>query len=229
MRLEVELAPDPADRGLGQAGPPGHRGPGPVRGILRHLLQRRGDDLFHLVQQDRRRPARPGLVAQPVQPAGQEPVPPPRHRRLPHPQLRRDHLIVPALRAGQHDLGPQRQRLRGLRPPRPPHQLVPLRIRQHQLSLGPPRPPAVFQPGQPVSGEPPPPVPDRRQGDPHGLGDARINRPRLRARQHNPRPYCHPVPALGPPLQDRAVIITQLDLNGRRPVMSHPETIPITT
>src|SRR4029077_2851002 len=39
-----------------------HRGPRPVRGVLRHLLQRGGDDLLHLVQQDRRRPARPRLI-----------------------------------------------------------------------------------------------------------------------------------------------------------------------
>jgi hypothetical protein len=48
-------------------------------------------------------------------------------------------------KGGQHDLRPQRQGLRGLSPPRPPGELVPLRIRQLQAGLGPPGPLRVGQ------------------------------------------------------------------------------------
>jgi hypothetical protein len=67
-----------------------------------------------------------GLVGQPVQAPPGKPSPPPGHGSLGHAQLRRDGLVVLALSAGQHDLRPQRQRLRARRPPRPPGQLIPL-------------------------------------------------------------------------------------------------------
>jgi hypothetical protein len=132
-----------------------------VRGVLGGLLQGRHDHVLDLVQQDRRRPARPRLIYQPVQPPLGEPAPPPRHCRLGHPQLPGDLLIAPASGAGQDDLRPQRQCLGGLRPPRPPGQLVPLGISQHQPCLRPARPGAVREPAQPVLSEPRPPLPHR--------------------------------------------------------------------
>ena len=54
MRFEIELPPDPPDRGPAQPTALCHRGQRPVRGVLRSLLQGGGDDLLHLVQQDRR-------------------------------------------------------------------------------------------------------------------------------------------------------------------------------
>ena len=77
-----------------------------------------------------------------------------------------DGLVLPALRAGQHDLRPQRQDLRGLRPPRPPLQLVPLGIGQGQPGLAPARTRAVSQPAWAVPGEPPPPLAHRFNGKP---------------------------------------------------------------
>jgi hypothetical protein len=65
------------------------------------------------------------------------------------PQLRRDGLVLTAVGAGQHDLRPQRQHLRGLAPPRPPGQLLPLGTRQHEVRLPPPRPRGVPEPGRP--------------------------------------------------------------------------------
>ena len=59
MRFEVRPAPDPPHRRSPQPGSGRHRGPRPVRRVLRFLLQRRHQHLFDLVQQDRRR--RPGL------------------------------------------------------------------------------------------------------------------------------------------------------------------------
>ena len=53
------------------------------------------------------------------------------HRRLGHARVR-GLLAAPAFRACQHDLRPQCQRLRGLRPPRPPGQLIPLGLSQRE-------------------------------------------------------------------------------------------------
>ena len=80
-----------------------------MRGVLRGLLQRRHDHVLDPVQQDRRRPARPRLVGQPVQPQLREPPAPLGHGARRHPQVRGDLLVRGALRAGQHDPGPQRQ------------------------------------------------------------------------------------------------------------------------
>ena len=54
-------------------------------------------------------------------------------------QLPGDLSVGQPVCAGQHDLRAQRQRLRGLRPPRPPGQLLTLGVGQHPLRLGPPR------------------------------------------------------------------------------------------
>ena len=153
VRLQVEPPPDPADRGLRQAAAAGHRGPRPVRRVPGDLLQGGGDDLLNLVQQDRRRPARPLLIAQPVQPALDEPAPPPGHVVLAGPQLRRYGLVLPALRAGQHDLRAQRQYLRGLATPCPPGQLLTLGARKHEIRLPAPWPRGVRQPRRAGLGE----------------------------------------------------------------------------
>ena len=144
--LEVEPPPDPPDRRLRQAAARGHRGPRPVRRVRRGLLQRRHHHVLDLVEQDRRRPARARLVDQTLEPVRHEPGTPAGHRPWRHPQLGGDLLVRQPVGAAQHDLRPQRQRLRGLRPPRPPRQLLPLGIGQHQLGLRPPRPQAVDQP-----------------------------------------------------------------------------------
>ena len=134
---------------LRQPGTLRHRGPRPVRRVRRGLLQRRGDHVFDLVEQDRRRPTRARLVDQPVQPrrrrTGAATWPPCARR---HPQSVGDLLVRPPRSAQrQHDPRPQRQRLRRLRPPRPPRQLFALVVGEHQLRLRPPRPLAVDQPG----------------------------------------------------------------------------------
>ena len=90
-----------------------------MRVLARGGLQRGHDHVLDLVQQDRRRPARPRLIMQALQPPGDEPGPPPLHGRLIHPQISGGLLVRPALRAAQHDLRPQRQELGGLRPPGP--------------------------------------------------------------------------------------------------------------
>ena len=210
MRLEVELAPDPADRGLAQPAACCHRGPRPVRGVGRHLLQRGGDDLFHLVQQDRQRPARPRLISQPVQPLRGEPAAPFAHRRRIDPQAGGGLLVRRPLRAGQHDLGPQRQRLAGLGPPRPPRQLIPLLAGQHQLSHRQARPVMIGQPRQAILSEPPPPLAHRHPRRPQLRGHPRHARPRLRARQHDPRPLRQPrQPALRPADKLSTILISQ--------------------
>ena len=58
--------------------------------LRRCLLQRRHDHVLDLVQSDRRRPARPILIDQPLQTLGQEPPPPLADRRRMHAQRCRD-------------------------------------------------------------------------------------------------------------------------------------------
>ncbi len=140
MRLEAEIAPDPADGRLAQPGLLRHRRPRPVRGVTRSLLQRRHDHLFDLVHRDRRRPARPVLIHQGVQTPGHETGTPfTRHRPM-HPQPGRDLHIGQTLRAREHDPASQGQRLRTRRPTSPPLQRLPLISGQHQLDLRSPNP-----------------------------------------------------------------------------------------
>ncbi len=163
-----------------------------MRGVLRGLLQRRHDHVLDPVQQDRRRPARPRLVGQPVQPQLREPPAPLGHGARRHPQVRGDLLVRGALRAGQHDPGPQRQGLRALRPPRPGSQLVPLGIGEHQPGLRPARALTIGQAAQPLPGEPPAPL-DHRLGRSAQPGrDPLMRHPGLRAGQHDPRPQRTP-------------------------------------
>ena len=99
---------------------------------------------------------RAGLIAQPVQPGCQEPVPPLPHGCPADAQPRRRRGVAAALGAGQHDPGPQRQPLRGLAARGPSLQNPPLGIGQHQRlqpvithATSRPRPqgPVTIQPG----------------------------------------------------------------------------------
>ncbi|MCW2930556.1 MAG: hypothetical protein JWM19_1518 [Actinomycetia bacterium] len=85
-------------------------------GALRDLFQGAHHHLLHLGIGDGPRDARPGLIAQPVQPGRQEPGPPLGHGGPADAQPRRDRGIAAALGAGQHDPCPQCQPLRGLPP-----------------------------------------------------------------------------------------------------------------
>ena len=118
MRLEAEGSPDPPDRGGRQSRVTGHPGPRPVRGPLGRGLQGVDDDLLDLLHPDHRRPARPGLVNQPVKTTLNEPAAPLAHRRQRHPQLPGHLGVRGPRRRRQHDPAPQRQRLGGLAPPR---------------------------------------------------------------------------------------------------------------
>ena len=75
-----------------------------------------------------------GSSASPSRRLLHEPPPPLAHRLRPHPHLGGHLLVGFTCRATQHDPTPLRQRLRGLRPPRPPLQRLPLLVGQHQLS-----------------------------------------------------------------------------------------------
>jgi hypothetical protein len=87
-------------------------------GVGRHLLQGGHHHFFDLVEQDRRRTARPRLVDQAVEAFVDEPASPFGDRVLHHPQVGRDLLVGrPGCGAAQDDPGAQRQRLRRLRPP----------------------------------------------------------------------------------------------------------------
>ncbi len=130
----------PPDRGGTQPAAFGHLRPRPVRGVLRGLLQRGHHHRLHPISGDRRRPPRARLVTQPVHAVLDEPAPPLADRRCRHPQILGDILVGQTIRARQHDPRPQRQRLRRLRPTRPPRQLGTLVIGQRQLGLRPPGP-----------------------------------------------------------------------------------------
>jgi hypothetical protein len=81
---------------------------------------------------DRARHPGTGLIAQPVQPGRQEPGPPPGHGAPADAQPRRAGSVAPALRAGQHDPGPESQPLSGPTAPGPVSQNPPLGLGQHQ-------------------------------------------------------------------------------------------------
>ena len=181
-----------------------------MRGVLRLVLQRRHDDIFDPVQQDRWRAARPRFVGQAIEPVLDEPAPPPGDRARCDPQVRGHLLVRHALRAGQHDLGPQRQRLRRLGPPRPAHQLIALRAGQRQPGLRPPRPVMIREPVQPGLREPRAPFAHRVGGQPQLYGDTGITGGRLRARQHDPGPFRQPRrPALRHAGKLETVVISQ--------------------
>jgi len=59
---ELEGLPDSPDRRLGQSRTLDHRRPRPVRGIRRRLLQRGDHDRLHLIDADRGRASRPGIL-----------------------------------------------------------------------------------------------------------------------------------------------------------------------
>jgi hypothetical protein len=96
----------------------------------RGLPQSSGDDLLDLVVADKPGPAGPRLVRQPLQPFPQEPAPPLRHHVPGNAQFSGYGADRPALGAGQDDPRPLSQRLRGLPPPRPGSQRLPLVVGQ---------------------------------------------------------------------------------------------------
>jgi hypothetical protein len=73
--------------------------------LARRLLQCRHDHPLHLIHRDRRRPARPILVHQPVQSPGHEAAAPLADRRRMHAQISSDLAVRRPLGTGQHDLG----------------------------------------------------------------------------------------------------------------------------
>ena len=160
-----------------------------MRRVGRRLLQRRHHHLFDLVQQDRRRPARARLIDQAVQAVVDEPAPPLGDRVLHHPQVGRDLLVRrPGCGAGQDDPRPQRQRLRRLRPPRPPLQLVAFGAGQHQIRLRASRPSAVDQAIHTGGFKSLAPLVDRCHRHTQIGRHPRRHRRRLGQRQHNPGP-----------------------------------------
>ena len=134
VRLELETPPDPPDRRRRQPGARGHRGPGPVRGVRRGLLQRGDHHVLDLVEQDRRadgrgaarRPARraggrrTGPASGSPSPASPATGPPPRCSTSPSAQA--STIFDRSANA-----------CAVIRPPRPPGQLLPLGVGQHQL------------------------------------------------------------------------------------------------
>ena len=135
MRLEVELPPDPPDRGLGQPCVPPSR-PETSACPRRCGLQGGDQDLLDPVQQDRGRTPRPRLVDQPVQPEPDEPGTPAVDGGLGNAELGSDLLVRFAVGTAQHDPRPVRKELRGLGPGRPPCQLLTLNSGQHQVRPG---------------------------------------------------------------------------------------------
>ena len=146
-----------------------------------------------------------------------EPAPPARHVVLAGPQLRGDGLVLPALRAGQHDLRPQRQHLRRLPPPRPPGQLLPLGARQHEVRLPPPWARGVREPGRPGPGEPRAPLPHRLNGKPQLSSHPGIPLGRVRAGQHDPGALLQAaVPGTRQPLKLSPVLARQRQRRNRK-------------
>ena len=108
---------------------------GTNRRVLRCRLEGCDRDVLDLLGRDRRRVPRSRLVGQTIKAILPEPGTPPadRVRRAAHPPGNR--FVIKTLTAAEHDPGPQRQRLRGLRPPRPPRQLFTLIIGENQFNF----------------------------------------------------------------------------------------------
>ena len=130
--LQPESPPDPVHARRGDAHLPGQFPLGPVGGPFGDLFQGADHHLLHLGIADRARHPRPRLIAQAVQPAGQEPGPPLGHRAPVDLQPRGHRGVAAALGARQHDPRPQRQPLRGLPAPGPVLQPLLLGIGQDQ-------------------------------------------------------------------------------------------------
>jgi hypothetical protein len=136
VRLEAEVAPDPADGRLRQPGPFGHRRPRPVGGVAWGLFQRRDHHLLDLVKRDGRRPTRPILIDKAIQTQLQEPPSPLAHSGQMHAQIGGHLNVGRAFGARQHDARTHRQHLRRLRPPGPAGQRRPFLIGEHQRWRG---------------------------------------------------------------------------------------------
>ena len=121
MRLEPERPPDPGHRGLGHPASPwpstGSTSASPSGGVLSSVVTIDRSTSSSVIV--RGSPGR-GSSASPSSRLADEPGPPLAHRRRAAPQLGGDVLVRLALRGGQHDPAPQRQRLRALRASRPP-------------------------------------------------------------------------------------------------------------
>jgi len=138
MRLQPELPPDPTDRGLVQADLGSHRPGRPLRGaVVGGGLQRRHDHLLDDLIGHLARLTRSRLVHQPVHSLRGEPGSPLAHRDRIAPQPLRDRLVRRAIRCGEHDPTPQRQRLLRLATSSPPLERLALVIAQHDLSRRP--------------------------------------------------------------------------------------------
>jgi hypothetical protein len=127
----VRRSTRPRHRALGQAGLGRHRPGRQVRGVLRRRLQRlEHHRLDPLVGNRARRPGR-GFVKKLIESISDEPCTPLTHRPAPDVQLVGDLGVRGTARAAQHNPRPQRQRLSGLRPTRPPLQRLDLRLAEN--------------------------------------------------------------------------------------------------
>src|SRR5439155_10316838 len=93
------------------------------------------DHAFNVVVADRARRTRTRLVDQPIETPFEKPAAPLPDRRLVHIEFRRHRHVVRAARALQHDPRPLRQRMRRLRPPRPPPQRLAFLVSERQRLL----------------------------------------------------------------------------------------------
>lgn len=123
MRLQPECAPDALDSRHRQPACSRHAARTPLGGVSRQALQRLDDHrLDPLIVRCPRR-ARARLVAQTVEPVGQEPTAPFADRQATNSQPRSHLYVGAASNAAQHDPGSKRQRLRRFAPCRQSAQL----------------------------------------------------------------------------------------------------------
>ena len=132
VRLQSKGAPQPLDRRRRQAAGRRHRARAPMGGALGHGLQGADEQLGDPFVGDGARSAAAGLVAQTLEPVLGEALAPLADRMRAGADLAGHGLVGEALGAAQHDLGSQRQVLRGLAPADQSLQLDPLVCRQRQ-------------------------------------------------------------------------------------------------
>ncbi len=197
---------------------------GPTQ-TVKARLQRRNDDVFDLVEQDRGRPAGSRFALQAVEAIGHEASPPAVHGGLVHSQVSHNLLVRDTLRAPQHDPRPQHEVLGSLGPSRPARQLGTFTPGQNQLRLRPADTALILKPVQSLCGELPTPLAHRLDADTKGPRRTRIRHP-ISAHEDDPGSFSHtPVRQLRPAHELDTLGLTEHDLHSSRASMHHAKEV----
>src|SRR5580698_5559046 len=136
MGLQGERSPDAMDRTTAQTALLGQGARAPMSRIARQRFQSHGQNPLHFRITDFARRARTWFIQQPVETLLHKACPPLSDHLFGDPKLGGHYSVGLALRTGQNDFGPERQRLCRLRPASPVLQSATLLRRNRQLGNG---------------------------------------------------------------------------------------------